>query len=124
MQSERKKKTEVTLKPSELRAFLYGRCYNFYKLASPWKMTRSSYCRYRESMGQRHTIKKPENDGIPVKRWNRTPWSAELWASRQAGGGPEMEKTEQSVQRWHVEPPHPVGPSTVPEIPQIMATLG
>lgn len=20
-------------------------------------------------MGQRHTIKKPENDGIPVKRW-------------------------------------------------------
>lgn len=87
-------------------------------------MTGSSYCRYRESMDQRQAIKKPENDGVPVKRWNRTPRSAELWASRQAGGGPEMEKTEQSVQRWRVKPPRQVGHSAVPEITQIMATPG
>lgn len=73
-------------------------------------------------MDQRQAIKKPENDGVPVKRWNRTARSAELWASRQAGGGPEMEK--KSVQRWRVEPPCQVGHSTVPEITQIMATPG
>ena len=30
-------------------------------------MTRSSYCRYRESMGQRQTIKKPEKGWNPRK---------------------------------------------------------
>lgn len=40
------------------------------------------------------------------------------WASRQAGGGPEMEKTEQSIQRWRVKPPRQVGHSAVPEITQ------
>lgn len=29
MQSKGKKRVKVTLKPSELRAFLYGGCYNF-----------------------------------------------------------------------------------------------
>lgn len=62
-----KGKGEIIMQAGQLREFLYGGCCLFYELALLWRMTRSISCRYRKKDGE------PENDGVPVKRWNRTP---------------------------------------------------